>query len=155
MPTKPELPSLFEAYATDVALEEQGVPVELRNGATMIVRSENSLAARRWLTKKVKEQRSLIAANRGLLPPEKNDQNDIDELAEVLIVGWKNVTDRAGNEIPHSVEMARTLMKELPALRRDLLLAARTDETFRREVIEDMAGNSAAPSESSSSSAAS
>lgn len=137
--------SLKDLYGTDKTMENEGAWVELRGGIQVCVRSENSLKVREYANRVVKKQRQLYAANNGILPPALSDKNDIEMCVDVLITGWKNVPGDDDKPLEFTPENVRRIMTDFPALRRDVLYAARTDETFRdlRDGREAVAGNSA------------
>ncbi len=138
--------SLYEAYQTDEQAEEQGAWVEVRAGVRLRIRSDNSLKARDWAMRRAKGQRQLLLANGHVLPPKLQDKNEIDMCTEVLITAWDGVTDRDGNLLAFSRDAAKQLMTDLPALRREILYASRTEETFRKEEVEQLGKISAPPS---------
>lgn len=137
--------NLHETYATDQSAEADGAWIEVRPGIQFRIRSENCAKARDWANRRARSQRQFIIANQGLLPPAMVDKNDVDICSDVLVTGWKGITDDKGVEIPFTKENVIALLKELPALRRDVLFLARTDETFRpsAEVASEMGKTSA------------
>lgn len=137
--------SVYDEYATDTSLENDGVWVEFRGGLQLKIRSDNSIKTREWAVKRAKGQRALIVANSGLVPPSIADKNEIDQLAEVTVVDARHLTDRQGQPLEYSRETIRQLMKDLPGLRRDVLLASKMDDTFAGETAE-MGKISAPPS---------
>lgn len=137
--------NIFDAYATDVKAEEEGTEIELRNGAKIRIRSENSTKVRNFIARLVRKQRNIILREGGSLPAELQDKNEIDICAEVLVVGWSNVVGPQG-EIAYTKQRCRELVTALPALRRDILMQARLEDTFKKQEAEEMSGNSAAPS---------
>jgi hypothetical protein len=136
--------SLYDDYQLDEKAENDGRWVEFRGGVQMKIRSDNSLKVRQWNNKRARIQRQQIIAHGGILPVEMADKNEVEMCGQVLVVDWKGVTDRAGTALPFSIENATRLMRELPALRRDVIFAARSEETFR-EASEEL-GKTAAPS---------
>jgi hypothetical protein len=144
--------SIYDGYALDTQAENEGQWVDFRGKVQIQLRSDNSLQARKWSNRRIKQQRQQLIAHGGVLPPEVLDKNEIDLCAEVLVLSWRNVLDRDGKPIPCTPDNARKLLTELPSLRRDVLFAARSEETFRPDV-EALGKTSATPSVPSSSSA--
>ena len=133
--------NIKDLYGTDSRLENEGAMVEFRGGIQIRVRSENSTIVREYANRLLKKQRQLYMANNGIVPPGISDKNDIALCTNVLITGWKNVIGEDGKEVEFTPQNVERLMTDYPALRRDVMFAARTDETFR-EVKEAMEGNS-------------
>lgn len=124
---------LYEQYETDQTAENDGAWVEFRGGVKVKLRSENSEKAVDFAHKLAKKQRQLVVANGGLLPKKLQDANEVALCAQALIVDWQGVTDRDGKALPCTQDNVRKVMQELPAFRRDVLFAARVDETFKAE----------------------
>lgn len=129
--------SLFDAYKTDANLEEEGAWVEMRGGAQVKVRSENSTAAREYAAKLTKVQRQILQANNWVLPPKMQDRNEVLTCRHAIVVDWKNVPDEEGNDLPYSPAAVERILTALPRFRADILQAAKLEETFKPE----MAGN--------------
>lgn len=142
--------SIFDHYGTDTTAENDGAWIEMRGGSQFCIRAEDSERVREWALRRAKSQRNHIIAHGGVLPPKLADKNDIDMCAEVIVVNWRAVQDAAGAEIPYSVDAARALFEQLPALRRDVLFVARTEETYRKQAVEALGKTSATPSKPTS-----
>lgn len=142
--------SIWDQYGTDAQLEEDGTAVEFLPGVVITIRSDASQRVREHENATMRRQKALIARNGGFLPPAVVDANEISLLATVGVVSWEGVTDRDGADIPCTEENVRKIMTALPHLRRDVRSAMRMSETFRRQAVEDIRGNSSAPSKKSS-----
>lgn len=140
--------TLFGMYKTDAKAEADGKWVEIAPGAEFCIRSSNAIVVREYSDKLAKGQRSILMANKGVLPPALQDKNEIAVVANAILTGWRGplIVDAAGNPMPFTKANAEWLMTELPGLRRDILFASRVDETFRLEDAEKIEGNSVAPS---------
>lgn len=144
-------PSLYAEYELDtVASEQEGTWVTFKGDIQVKLRSENSESARKWAHKRARSLRSVVMQNDGTFPPAVSDKNDVDILAEQLVVDWAGVTDRAGNPLPCTPANVRKIFTELPSFRREVLTVARMDETFRKAALDAQVGNSAPSSEDSS-----
>lgn len=141
--------SVFEAYALDEQAENDGRWVEFRGGIRIKLRSDNSDIVRKFSNRRVKAQRQQIVANGGLLPPEQMDKNEIALCVEAVVVDWEKVYGLDGKLLPCTRENVQMLVTRLPALRREILFASRTEETFRPEV--DELGKTSATSSTPSS----
>ncbi len=139
---------LFDAYATDADAEENGAWTTLRGGARVKIRSENSHVVREGARKLDKKYRSILMAESGL-PAEIQDERDIALVGEFILVDWdvaSGITNEKGEPLPFSKENAKWLCDALPGFRRDVVWAARTDDTFKAEQVAAMAENSDRPS---------
>lgn len=143
---------LYDAYALDPAVLNEGIWVEMREGAQFKIRSDSSERVKKWAMQRAKGQRQLIIANEGILPSHITDKNEIDLCAEVVLSDWRFVTDRTGAELPFNVNTARQVMTDLPSLRKDILLASATEAAYRAGV-DALGKTSATVSEPSSTSA--
>lgn len=149
---EPQFASLYDEYETDLsAAETEGTWVSFKAGVQIKLLSEQSTAARKWAHARTRKLRSVIMANDGVLPPHVSDAVDIDLLAEVLIKDWRGVYTRDRVPVPCTREAIKQLMTQLPALRREVLTAARMDETFKKAALEALEGNSSPSSAPNSS----
>ena len=62
-------------------------------------------------------------------------------ISETVLIGWKGIKVH-GKDVKHSPEKAEELMIQFPDFQEDVITAATTHETFRREAIEENEGNS-------------
>lgn len=138
--------SLYKRYQTDVNAEEQGITLEFGDNVKVVVRSTDSNTVRALESKWMKRNRQAIMANNGILPPELQDDKEIFLASEGVILNWSNVTGPDGKELPYSKANAKKVMTDLREFRRELMYLAGLAETFRRQEMEEAAGNSAAPS---------
>lgn len=134
--------SLYDQYATDLDAENNGKLVEFRGGACFRIRSFNSDAVRTLANRLSGQNRAKLLSNDWVLPPKEADAADVELCARAIVVGWENISNGTGEPLPYSVENCRKLMTELPALRREIIVASRLEQTFRKEVVERMEGNS-------------
>jgi hypothetical protein len=134
---------------SDAKLKEAGV------WATIIVpdvvdplklklRSAASNAVRMWEIKRYREQRNYYL-NDNLPPIEVIDQNEIDKLADVMVMDW-NVTDDAGAPSPCDADAVRAMMTIWPDVRRDALAEAAKHANYRHAEVAVIAKNSVRPS---------
>lgn len=140
--------STLTAAQSDTALKNEGVwhdiaipgadePLRLK------MRSTSSAKVRAWDMARVKTQRAYYA-NDGIPPVAVLDQNEIDRLAEVLVLDW-NLTDDTG-PVSCTPKTVREVMAALPDTRREALAAADRLDRYRREQVEAIEGNSSRPS---------
>lgn len=62
-------------------------------------------------------------------------------LSETVVIGWENVQDETGVDIPFSKEKAKELLVQLPDLMDTVNKAAWSINTFREQELEDEAKN--------------
>ena len=140
--TKDTGPSLYDAYATDTNAEQEGQWVSMRDESEWRIRADTSDRVRQYINKQMRGQRQQILAAGGLLPPKLADANEIAICRDVLVTGFRKVRDRAGQEVTYSKAAVEKILTDLPRLRADILMASRTEETYRAPVVEAMSGNS-------------
>lgn len=121
--------------------DDEGHPVE---PVVIKARSVASNAARLWEVKTFRDQRQYYE-NDNIPPIAVIDQNEINKLAEAVVVGW-NLTRDDGSPEPCTVESIRAVMAQLPDLRRDLTAAIAKHDRYRLKAVAAIAKNSAAPS---------
>lgn len=117
-------------FKTDASAEEDGQWVDLGDDVRVKVRSERSKKARQFAESHTRKHRLAMARNGGGLPFELRDELEIQLAARVIVVGWEGV-EEDGTSVECTPENALRIMREYPALREQVLYAARTDETFR------------------------
>ena len=127
---------------TDVDLENNGVEVDLGDGAFVTVRRSNNkrFADALMRARKPHERRIQRGNNtaefRALL-----DDLTRKAVAEHVLIGWRGI-EVDGKPIKYSPQAAEKLMKEFEDFQEDVLTAANSRETFRKEVIEENEKNS-------------
>jgi len=62
-------------------------------------------------------------------------------IAETIILGWNGVTDRDGEEMEYTPELAKQLLLDLPALRNLIMEESQNVANFLREKREEREGN--------------
>jgi hypothetical protein len=127
-----------EGVWSDLIVPDVAAPLKLR------LRSVASNAARMWDIARFKKQRNFYL-NDNVPPIEVIDQNDVDKLAEVLVLDW-NVTNDDGTPTPCTVDAVRAVMAQLPDTRRDALAEAAKHNNYRQAEVLAIAKNSETPS---------
>jgi hypothetical protein len=138
---------IYKRYSTEKSMEEAGAWVDFGDGIRVRVRSDQSMQVRNLRNKLMLKFRHALM--RSGMPPAIEDQVNI-ELCTAVVVAWDGITDENEQPIPYSVENVRKVVTDLWELRRDILLASSMSETFRKQQVEDMVGNSDAPSQPAS-----
>lgn len=131
---------LQESYGfTDKELEENGVEVQIGEDAFITVRRSNNKRFKQLLTglRKPHEQR----IQRGTMDQKVLDGFTIKAVAKEVLIGWRGIKVD-GKTVKYSPEKAEELMKRFEDFQEDILTAANTRETFRKEVTEENSKNS-------------
>jgi hypothetical protein len=92
----------FNDFHSDVRREVEGVPMDLGEGRTLIVRRSGT------------RNREFLAAVAGIDPQERAAQ--IEVMARTIVCGWHGVKDRNGQEIPYSFDACKALFEFAPDL---------------------------------------
>lgn len=144
--------TLYRKFKTDPEAEREGqwVTIDTTEDGRPIrfrIRSADSDKVRKVANDLAKKNRGKFIAAGSQLTPELEDSTTIEILVQGIVVTWENVDAEDGSLLPYSKENARKLFTDLRELRKELNVLAATAETFRaRELVEEMAGNSSAPS---------
>lgn len=139
--------SIFEQFGTDAAKENDGVKVPAgtlnKDGTepTFIV-SRMSKSNKRYskeLDRVSKPYRRMIDS--GQMPAATSEKLMLEVFCSTVLLGWENVQDTEGKQIPYSKEKAIEIMTKLPDLYLFLQTEANSAARFREEVKEDEAKN--------------
>jgi hypothetical protein len=131
---------LQESYGfTDPELEQEGVEVQIAEDAFITVRRTNNKKFGDYLTQLRKPHEQRI--QRGTMNREILDGLTRKAVAKHVLVGWRGITID-GKAVKYSPEKAEELLKKYDDFQEDVLTAANTRETFRREVVEENEKNS-------------
>ena len=144
--------NIWKRYKTDADLEAEGMWVDVGNGLQVKIRSADCDLARTTLQKLAKQNRAVFRSNDNTLPPKVQDANEIVMCAEVFVADWKGMPTSETDEtpLPCNKKTVRDVMTRLPWLREQVIELANMKETFRPQDVEDMAGNSASTTASTS-----
>lgn len=138
---------LYQRYKTDERLETEGTWVDFGDGVRFRILSEHSPKLRGLRKTQQKKYRNYLLAMD--VPPHIEDTMQVEQ-AVAAVAGWDGVTDEAGKALPYTAENVRKVLTDLRDLRRDVLFASGTAETFKpSEVVEAMGKTSPPPSEPS------
>jgi hypothetical protein len=117
--------NLRKLYGVDSTRVDEGAIMALPEGASLVVRSQSSHKVRDYAAKQQKKHRHIYASGR-TLSAEQIDEDQVDLLANVVVVSWSGIEDDDGKPLPFSKKAVRELMTELPDLR-NLVLAFSLD----------------------------
>lgn len=138
--------SLYKQFKTDANLETKGILLEYgesANGKPTTIRIARSGGANKRFMKaietKTRPYRQQIRL--GTLDPDLDLRLNKECFAETVVLGWENVQDENGNEMPFSVANCLKLFNDLPELFLDIQAQSQRVALFREEVLEDDAKN--------------
>ena len=131
---------LKESYGfTDPNLEQDGVEVQLSEDAFITVRRSNNDKFKKLLTRLRKPHEQRI--QRGTMDQKVLDGLTRKAVAQEVLIGWRGIK-LDGKTVKYSPEKAEEMMTKFEDFQEDILTAANTRETFRRQVAEENAKNS-------------
>lgn len=132
------------AYALDSKTVEEGQWVKLRDDIEVQVRSIRSEQVRKVRQRAQRKYERLLPSQKWRFTPEQEDKIAEEVIVDAVLINWRNIEDENGRPLPYSRELARQLVTdpEMVVFREDIMTAAGLDETFRRELAEEIAGNS-------------
>jgi hypothetical protein len=138
--------SIFSQFETDRTAEVEGVWVDYGENSDGTIPSfkvsRMSKANKKYtkaLDRATRPHRRAIELE--TLKEETAESLFLNVFVETVLLDWKNIQDRSGNEIPFSKEKALEIMNALPELYDDLQDKAKKAMLFRQEVLEEEAGN--------------
>jgi len=135
---------LYQRYKTDERLETEGTWVDFGDGVRLRILSEHSPKMRGVRKTQQKKYRNYLLAMD--VPPHIEDAMQIEQ-AVAAVAGWEGVTDEKNVPLPFTTDTLKKVLTDLRDLRRDVLFASGTAETFRpAEVVEAMGKTSPPPS---------
>lgn len=123
----------------DDAIAEDGVEVDLGEGAAIIVRPMRNEQFKKYLNTLLKPYERRIQQKR--MDPKLQDELTRKAVAKHVLIGWKGI-EVDGKAVKYTPEKAEELMKRFDDFQEDVLIAAMSSETFRREVVEENEKNS-------------
>lgn len=126
-------------FATDLGLEEEGVWVDIGEGAQLKVARVGNPRYRSRVRELSKPYKRQIRAD--ILPEDMSDEIVLRAFSETILLDWKGIEDDNGEPIPYSHENAYELLKGLRDFRTLVADVAQEQETFRRVEAEEE-GNS-------------
>lgn len=135
--------SLYDAFSTDKQAEVDGLVLEYPdcgNAEIRIARAggENKRYLKA-LDRVTKRYRAQIRTDTFTPDTQRRVMQEV--YAETVVLGWCNVTDREGNELPFSKENCVKLFQDLPALWEDVFEQANSIALFRESAREDAVKN--------------
>lgn len=138
--------SLYSNFKTDTNLEVAGVDLNYgknSKGKDMLIKVRRAGGAnkayQKAITNKMRPFQRQIQT--GTMDNGVADQLILDVYAETVVIGWENIEDENGNELPFSVENVKKVFSDLPDLAADVRSQAQEIAIFRADVVEAIAKN--------------
>lgn len=133
--------SLYAKFETDRSLEKQGITLDYgpnsKGVAIEILIARAGGANDQYL----KRMEAKAKPHRRQIQHETMERSQLENIvkevyAETIVLGWKGVEDRDGNEMPFTRENCIKLFNDLPDLYADIQEQAQTGALFRVSVRE-------------------
>lgn len=126
-------------FATDTGLEEDGVWIDIGEGASLKVARIGNPRYRKALRAATKPHARSIRM--GILPQDQIEELELNVIADTILLDWKGIEDDNGDPIEYNRENALQLLQNLRDFRALVLDIAQEQQAFRREEQEE-SGNS-------------
>lgn len=133
--------SLYKQFKTDDNLERIGILLqygENSKGKPIAIRIARAGGANSQYTKLIEAR---VKPYRRQIQNETIERVVVDKLlrqvyAETVVLGWENVEDEAGNELPFSTDNCVKLFEDLPDLFADIQEQSQRAALFRQDILE-------------------
>ena len=133
--------SIYEKFATDKNAEKEGITLDYGDGLEIKIARAGGSNVKFEKTVQAKMRKYELQSKHGLLEPEQMRTIFREVLAETVVLSWKGVTDREGNELPFNKDNCIKLFLDLPDLMEDILEQSRKSALFKQSVVEAESGN--------------
>lgn len=139
--------SLYSQFKTDNTLERNGIVLEYgenAEGKPISIRIARAGGANSHYTKLIEAR---VKPYRRQIQNETIERTMVEKLlrevyAEAVVLGWENVTDAQGNDLPFTVQNCVKLFEDLPDLFQDIQDQSHRAALFREDILEQDAKNS-------------
>lgn len=133
--------SLYKQFKTNDNLEKSGILLEYgenSKGKPIAIRIARAGGANTQYTKLIEAR---VKPYRRQIQNETIDRVMVEKLlrgvyAETIVLGWENVEDENGKELPFTVENCVKLFEDLPDLFQDIQEQSQRAALFRQDVLE-------------------
>lgn len=139
--TKKQTTSPYDLFSTSEKNEQEGVAIDYGSFAIIVKRASVSSNAEFKKEFRRLSRKKGHAIELGTVSEDSMLKDMIDIFAKTVIVGWRDVYDREGNELPFNYANCVKLLTDLPELFRDIQAQAMSFETFREAEIEEVSKN--------------
>jgi len=121
-------------FATDLGLEEDGVWMDIGDGASLKVARVGNPRYRKRIAQLTKPYKRQIRSD--TLPEDLSDELVLKAFSETILLDWKGIEDDKGKAIKYSQEAAYKLLSGLRDFRSLVAEIAMEQEAFRAEEAE-------------------
>jgi len=136
----PQMPTLYELFETDIEAGEGGKWLELIPGISFKLRRFTSTASLNSRRRLLAGLASRVTSD-GDIDSKLETELMIEQMAEAIIVDWKGVADRDGNELACTYENRKRVLTDLPDVRALLSDHAANIDNYRREQLDAIEKN--------------
>lgn len=133
--------NIYEKFGTDKQLEQEGIVLDYGDGLELRIRRAGGSNQRFEKVTQQKFRKYDRLVKNDLLETDQMREVMREVLAETVVISWKGVTDREGNELPFTKENCIQLFKDLPDLFDDVLEQSRKASLFKQTILEEEAKN--------------
>lgn len=133
--------TIYDKFGTDKKAEQEGIILDYGDGMEIRIARAGGSNVKFEKSVQQKMRKYGLQAKHDLLEPEQQREIFREVLAETVVLGWKGVTDRDGNDLPYSKDNCIQLFKDLPDLFDDVLEQSRKSSLFKQNLLEVEAGN--------------
>lgn len=135
----------YSQWKTDKKLEEEGAIVVLSDGSEWKLARANSRRSRAALAKAREPYKSQIKSAEirgGELDEDISNKINVEWLARGVVMGWKDITDEHGEELPFSHANVTKILNDLPDLMMEVLRESGVMANFKVQVDAEAVKNS-------------
>lgn len=133
--------SIFDLYETDDNAEEDGKWFSEFGPEIQLKLRRFSSAKSRKVRDSLFKGPLKVYKTAEKIPTSLSEELTARHLAEGIVVDWKGVYDRDGNEIPFSPDRAADLFLKLKDFATEVILVAVNMDNFRKEKVDEIVGN--------------
>ena len=130
-----------QRFATDASAEEEGVWVDIGEGAALKIARFGNKRHEQVLDRLRKPYRNILRTG-GEIPKDRAETIVIEAMAEALLLDWRGLEDDDGKAIAHDKDTAVGLLTDLKDFRNQVAAIAMEAETYRASALEAAAKNS-------------
>ena len=134
--------SLYEQFSTDTEREVKGIVLDFGEAGEITVARAGGANKRYAKVLKQKAAPYKRQMEHDLMTMEQADDLLVDVFVEAVVIGWKRIKDREGNDIKFSKKACADLFKDLPEFFATVREEANKAANFRNDDLEADTKNS-------------
>lgn len=128
---------LYARFETSKDLEKDGVILDLGQGVEIVVARAGLGNPRFDLAQRRISAPLRAQLLRGDIDTAVARKMTIDIYAEAVVLGWKNVTDRDGNDLPFTRENVVRVLTDLPDVFESIVQMATSSAAYKKNLVAD------------------